>query len=370
MTKRDERQLEFADIFFSAKRTMDGYNTDERGILYLCPRFGKCRVAIHIFKRLGKEPSILIAYPNSTIKESWEEEFTKMNYNNPNITFTTHLSLKKHQDKKFDILVIDEIHLLSEAQMDVFNFMDISKTRILGLTGTMSSWTERTLAKRIAMNVIARYSIEQAIEEGVITDYEITVKMVSLDNEVKNTYKNAVRTEFQQCKAYGAVIKKMEDEKKDTFFPRLARMRLIQNSLAKLNATKEILNSRKNERILVFCGLIDIVEKIGCPVYHSGIKGKKVFEDFVGGKGKHMAVVKIGNTGTTYTPLDKTIVNYFDSNSENLTQKILRCMAMEYNNKEKKAKIWLISSNEDFELKWLRKALEFFDPAKIKYEIY
>lgn len=30
MTKRDERQLEFADIFFSAKRTMDGYNTDER----------------------------------------------------------------------------------------------------------------------------------------------------------------------------------------------------------------------------------------------------------------------------------------------------------------------------------------------------
>jgi hypothetical protein len=92
-----------------------------------------------------------------------------------------------------------------------------------------------------------------------------------------------------------------------------------------------------------------------------------MFEDFASGKGNHMAVVKIGNTGVTYKPLNKVIINYFDSNAENLAQKINRCMAMEYDTPDKKAKIYIISSDEDVELKWLKKALEFFDKSKIKY---
>jgi hypothetical protein len=40
---------------------------------------------------------------------------------------------------------------------------------------------------------------------------------------------------------------------------------------------------------------------------------------------------------------------------------------MEYNNPEKNAQIYIISSNEQVELKWLQKALEFFDRSKIKF---
>ncbi len=80
-----------------------------------------------------------------------------------------------------------------------------------------------------------------------------------------------------------------------------------------------------------------------------------------------MAVVKIGNTGVTYKPLNRVIINYFDSNAENLAQKINRCMAMEYNNPDKKAQIYIISSDEEVEAKWLNKALEFFDKSKIKF---
>ena len=42
-------------------------------------------------------------------------------------------------------------------------------------------------------------------------------------------------------------------------------------------------------------------------------------------------------------------------------------MGMEYNNPEKKAKIYIVTSNEEAELEWLRKGLEFFDPEKINY---
>jgi len=59
-------------------------------------------------------------------------------------------------------------------------------------------------------------------------------------------------------------------------------------------------------------------------------------------------------------------LNYFDSNAENLAQKVNRCMAMEYNNPDKKAQIYIISTNEAVEEKWLNKSLEFFDKDKIK----
>jgi hypothetical protein len=150
-------------------------------------------------------------------------------------------------------------------------------------------------------------------------------------------------------------------------FMRLARMRLIQSSVAKTNATKALLAKHKDERVLVFCGVTKIADNLGIPSYHSKSSEKQLFEDFAEGKGNHLAVVKIGNTGVTYKPLNKVIINYFDSNAENLAQKINRCMAMEYSTPDKKAHIYIVSTTEPTELKWLQKALEFFDTNKIKY---
>jgi len=40
---------------------------------------------------------------------------------------------------------------------------------------------------------------------------------------------------------------------------------------------------------------------------------------------------------------------------------------MEYNNPDKKAKIYIVSTNEEVELKWLQSALSFFNRDKIKF---
>jgi hypothetical protein len=42
-------------------------------------------------------------------------------------------------------------------------------------------------------------------------------------------------------------------------------------------------------------------------------------------------------------------------------------MGMEYNTPDKKAHIYIITSDQDVELKWLNKALAFFDSNKITY---
>jgi superfamily II DNA or RNA helicase len=263
--------------------------------------------------------------------------------------------------------VIDEIHLLSDNQL--FATKDLLKNNdvVLGLTGTLSRWTEDTLCDHLDLCVVATYTIEQAIEEGVIVDYEITVIRVPLDNKQINDYKGKKRTEKAQFDAYGWVINSLESQGKNTMFLRLARMRIIQSSLAKTNATKALLAKYKDERILVFCGTTKVADSLGIASHHSKSKDDDTFTGFAEGEGNHMAVVKIGNTGVTYKPLNRVIINYFDSNAENLAQKINRCMAMEYNNPDKKAQIYIVCSTEDVERNWLRKALEFFDKSKIKF---
>lgn len=359
MSLRDERQKEFANTWLDHGKF---------GILNLCPRFGKIYTTINALEQLSPHSTILIAYPDLKIKESWEKDFETRGYNNPNITYTTHLSLHKYKEYDFDVIIIDEIHLLSEAQIEAAKELIEHNECVLGLTGTLSKWTEETLNEELGLFVVAEYPIEQAIEEGVIVDYEITVVRTALDNVHKQNYKGKMRTEKQQFDAYGYVIKNMERSGGNTMFLRLARMRIIQNSIAKLRRTKQLLEKHAEDRVLVFCGVTDIADKLGIPSYHSKSSEKQLFEDFASGKGNHLAVVKIGNTGVTYKPLNRVIINYFDSNAENLAQKINRCMAMEYNTPDKKAHIYIVTSNEEVEQKWLNKALEFFDKRKIKYE--
>jgi hypothetical protein len=354
---RDIRQKEFADVWLKEKH----------GILNLCPRFGKIRTSINILEHFKpKLKSVLIAYPDNKIKESWQSDFADRGYLDANVTYTTHLSLKKYVDEEYDIIIIDEIHLLSEAQIEVCKDLFSNNGQVLGLTGTLSSDTERTLEEELDIHVIAHYPIEKAIEEGVIVDYEIHVIKVPLDN-ITMQYNNKQKTEKKHYDGLSWVINKLQNSGSDTMFMRLARMRVIQSSLAKTNATKRLLAAHKDERVLVFCGTTKVADSLGIPSYHNKSKEKEIFEDFAEGKGNHLAVVKIGNTGVTYKPLDRVIINYFDSNAENLAQKINRCMAMEYNTPDKKAHVYIVSSNEPVELKWLSKALEFFDKSKIKY---
>ena len=91
--------------------------------------------------------SIIIAYPDVKIKDSWEQDFKTRGYNNSQITYTTHLSLHKHRHDEFDVIIIDEIHLLSDAQVEVCEELFETNKQVLGLTGTLSAWTESEICE-------------------------------------------------------------------------------------------------------------------------------------------------------------------------------------------------------------------------------
>ena len=78
---------------------------NKRGLANLTMRFGKSRVTIELLKILVPyHATILISYPDNQLKESWENELTKWDYDNPNITFVNFTSLWKYEDRVFDFV--------------------------------------------------------------------------------------------------------------------------------------------------------------------------------------------------------------------------------------------------------------------------
>lgn len=365
MTFRDQLQDKWATEFMDAGGI---------GILHLCPRSGKTRTAIRIFCKIqrlkaaksaggGKYPKILICYPDKNIQESWEKDFKAVGYKNPNIDYITHVSLGKITES-YDIIVCDEIHLLSYNQMTNFNKIvrNNENAYVLGLSGTLSKDTKISLEAHLGLEVISEYTLSEAINDGIISDYRITVLTTDLDNKtIVDTKKK--KTEKQKFNALSYIIK----TKGHSLFLNLARMRIIHNSLAKLQLTKNLLKSLKDERVLVFCANNKIANQLGCRIHTSKHYDQEEFEKFISNNSgsNHYAVCKIGNTGVSFCDLNNIVVQAFDSNSENLTQRICRSLILDEPGKV--SNIYIVSSDEEVELKWLEKSLEFFDKRKIKY---
>jgi len=359
MNIRDKLQENWAEEFV---------NAGGQGILHLCPRAGKIRTSIRIFKKYqkiyGYKPKILIAYPDKNIQKAWEDDIQAVGYKNSNITYVTHVSLAKEIGNSYDIIVCDEIHLLSANQKNNFNklFNNTRSEYILGLSGTLAENTEFELRRDLNLKVISSYTLDEAITDGLISDYRINIIKTELDNTTIVDVKKK-RTEKEKYRALTWVI----ENKGQNLFLSLSRMRIVHNSLSKTEITKKLLNSLKDKRVLVFCANNKVAKALGCKVHTAKFKNQDEFDKFIGDTSKynHMAVCKIGNTGLSFKSLDHIVVNAFDSNSENLTQRICRSLILDA--KGKISTIYIISSKEKAELKWLEKSLEFFDQTKIKY---
>lgn len=361
MNLRDQLQEKWAAEIYST-------NTKGLGIAHICPRGGKIRTSIRFFEMVKhqwrtKKLKVLICYPDKNIQQSWENDFLATGYDTTDVSYTTHMSLKREKGSNYDVIICDEIHLLSAAQkLELKRLISEKPDYVIGLSGTMSEKTELELRQELKMPVVVEYSLAEAIRDGLISDYRIHVLKTELDDTIIVDPKKK-KTEKQKYKAISWVIK----SKGQSLFLSLARMRIIHNSLAKINITKKLLLKLKDQRVLVFVANNKVAKALNCTVHTTKYNNQDKFDQFTDNtsKHKHQAVCKIGNTGLSFKSLAHIVVNAFDSNSENLTQRICRSLILD--EKDKVSNIYIVSSTEEAELKWLEKSLEFFDKSKIKY---
>jgi superfamily II DNA or RNA helicase len=395
---RNKRQVEFA------KKWMEKKN----GILYLCPRFGKIKTSIHIMDWMN-EPKTLIVYPIETIRKSWEEDFMKWGYNPMDVDYVSTASLWKlvGQELDYELIILDEIHLLSPANIEELKAI-LSKTKVpvLGLSGTISDRTEAILNHELNLYVVAHYDIATGIKEGVITDYQITIVMTNLDSktkyivpskrypkfkvteaerydfltarieEIKANYRRDKQIWEERVQAASAqgklfLMNSKPDLNKELGLLPIQRMHIFKKSLAKLEATKYLLSRAQahHRRVLVFCGTTEIADSLGIPVFHSKAKDLEIRDNFCAGQGEALATVDMFEAGVTVAPIYVAIINSHDSNPENLAQRISRLTGFEYDNPTKVAKVYIVCTNT-IEKSWLDKALELFDLSKVNYINY
>ncbi len=357
MTKQNELQKEFVD------KGVDFFKLHDRGYYNLAMRFGKCKTTIDLlFRMFEYDCTILIAYPDNKLKETWHDECRLWGYDNPNITYVNFSSLKKYTDCGFDFFVIDEFHSASENEIDIAHQIMDNCNYTLGLSGTVSDDTKG----QWDLEEIASYTTEQGIQDGILADYKITVHMVELDNTVKTKDKKGVlKTEKAKYNAYNWVIEKMKSEGKNFMFLALARNRLSLTSLGKMNHVKKLLSHLSDKRVLVFTGQTESADNLGIPSYHSKSKDESAYLGFQNKQHNHLALAAMGKVGVTYKDLDSVILLNFTYNAEESSQILNRAIKLDYHGKV--ADLHIICLNEAAEKKKIKESLSMLDQTKINY---
>jgi superfamily II DNA or RNA helicase len=357
MTKQDELQKQMV------KKSIEFYKTNNKGYLDLAMRFGKCRTTIEIMRKLIPfHATVLIAYPDNKLRETWMSECELWEYSNPNITYVNFSSLKKYTQYEFDMFIIDEFHSASENERELcFDIMD-NCTTTLALSGTVGEDTKMNWG----MKEIAKYTTLQGISDGILADYQITVHLVPLDDIQKTKDKKGkLKTEKQRYGAYTWVIEKLKDEKRDFMQLALARNRLSLSSIGKKHYVRKLLKQLNNKRVIVFTGLSKVADEIGIPSYHSKSPNDDAFTGFQKGEHNHLALAAMGKVGVTYKDLDSVILMNFTYNAEETSQILNRAIKLDYKNKV--ADLHIVCLNEKPELKKIKESLSMLDETKIKY---
>lgn len=356
---RDEIQAQITN------KTLEFFKNDRFGYIDGTVRLGKIKITIDVLKSgFESNETILLAYPDNRIKDSWLNDFVKWKYDNSNIIFCNFSSLWKYENEIYGLVIIDEFHDSSDNERDSLQIImtNSPKTKCLGLSGSISKETKELWG----LKEIAKYTTADGIRDGIISDYNITVHLVDLDTKIKTpNSKGKMLTEKQKYDNYSWVINKAKETGKNSMPLALARNRLSLSSIGKITFTRKLLEELKEKRTIVFTGLSDVADELRIPSYHSKSTSNASFLAFQGGKINQLALAQMAKMGVTFPKLECVILLNFTYNKEDSLQQLGRCLELSYEGKI--ADLRIICLNEKPELKKVQESLSMLDKTKIKY---
>lgn len=325
---------------------------DWRHIYVMSPRFGKSKTFLDSIKDKGNR-SIAITAPYNSILDSWKAEFIKWELEFEPLLLNQR-SLEELPEN-IDLLCLDEIHTLSPAQIQTIKRKN--PKRILGLTGTISQKNRIKLKQELGLKVVFEFSIEQAIEHGIISDYEIFIKEVTLTPEERTAYNKLTKT-FEYFKMLSFSDAKYVHVKNNAA---LKRAQYIYRLESKLKAAQSLIKPLK--RVLVFTTLTEVADKLCKHSYHSKSKEDSL-ELFQKKKVNKLSCIGMLSMGFTGVGLKHAVIHQIQSNEELQVQKILRTCNLEG---DKKAQIYITVAKDTQDEVWLASALQGTDSKRIKY---
>jgi superfamily II DNA or RNA helicase len=350
------------DIQFEALGATDG---KQKCSVALGTGVGKTLVGLNYIER-NSTPlmRILVVAPKKAIFQSWKDDAEKFNMQHllGRIVFTTYLSLNKRDPKDFDIVCLDECHSLLDSHR---GFLQLYKGKILGLTGTPPRYKDSEKGKLVQefCPVAYTFKADDAIENGILNDYQIIVHELYLSDE-KNynvVMKNrSFKTSEQQNYLYWG--NRLDTGSGPVHILRVMRMKAMMEYPSKEKYAKLLFND-VDSKCLLFANTQDQADRLCTHSYHSNnADSEENLEMFKLGKVKKLSTVLQLNEGINIPDLKQGIIMHAYGNERKASQRIGRLLRL---NPDDKAIIHILCYKDTVDEKWVKDALEGFDQTKI-----
>ena len=353
------------DIQFEA---LGATGSKQRCSVVLGTGVGKTLVGLNYIER-NSTPlmKILVVAPKKAIFQSWKDDAIKfgMNHLLGRIVFTTYLSLNKKDPKDYDIVCLDECHSLLNSHR---GFLQLYKGKVLGLTGTPPRYKDSEKGRLVQefCPVVYTFKADEAIENGILNDYQIIVHELYLSNEKNYSVQMKNRTfmtsEYQNYNYWG---NRIETGSGPIHILRVMRMKAMMEYPSKEKYAKILFKDIQSKCIL-FANTQDQADKLCQHSYHSNnAQSEENLDLFKTGQITKLSTVLQLNEGINIPDLKQGIIMHAYGNERKASQRIGRLLRL---NPDDKAIVHILCYKDTVDEKWVKDALEGFDQSKIVWK--
>jgi len=332
-------------------------------------RFGKSKVVLDFVNETDFE-RVLILVPSRALLENWENEIKKWLKRDVFIATETLQSAHKLQGN-WDLIILDEIHNLTSLKFSILEDFFREARFLIGITATLPrDYDKLAILQHLGFKLVYDLTIEDAIDKQIVNQFNVKVIASPLDktkNIERRTRKgHTFYTSEELSYAYYTKLYANNPIKENA----LKRAYFLYGLKSKVEATKSLCafldKNNPGNRKLIFTKRVHIADSI-CR-YSISSKQKSeinqlILNRFIDGSIDCISTVEMLNEGVTIPDIDYIIIESFDSNMNNLLQRIGRSLA--YTGKT--INVYIIVAEDTVEEKWLEKILP---DVPVSYYLY
>ena len=298
------------------------------GIVVGCTGSGKSMVGMYCIQE--KNVNTLIVVPTIALMNQWVDELNKnlelsdigkLGDNNRKIcpiTVAVINSIRESDLSYFEMIILDEVHRYASIE-NIKPLLGNEFKYKLGLTATLKrSDGQHDKLEELIGPVVYEYMTKDAVNEGVLSRFEIVNVGVELDDLEKIKYDKYTQT--IERFSFPGMFQVVYNQGHPKWHEAVAAVRattyrkgIISNAKAKIEALTAILRDNFGKKVIIFNETIKmaekekkVLEKLGYEVeiYHSKLKDQKAINRFRSGEVNILISVKSLNEGLDVKDVD------------------------------------------------------------------
>ena len=337
----------------------------KRSGLQLATGAGKTKVGLDYISVLPDTHKVLVVAPKIDIFKSWIDDAKKFEVEEllERITFSTYLSITKHDPEEYDIVILDEAHSLKATALP---FLIKYRGRILGLTGTPPKYLTSEKGQLMMEYYPIKYvfKTDKAVENEILNDYHIFVHYLDLNrNKTMQTKQGWMTSERAQ---YDWITREIDGAIGNSLmFKTIQRINFLKQFNTKEHYAKNLLEQLdQREKIIIFANTIDQAERLCKHSHHSKNKNSPL-EAFKTGEITRLSCVEQLSEGVNIPNLKNAIILHsYSGSSPKAQQKFGRMLRLPT---DQTATVHILCYRNTVDEKWVSDNLKNYDQNKITY---